>query len=439
MIIALSSRKITHSLQGRKSKTKTDGLSQDKKKEIDEFLGTLEQVKGAAWRRSPGWWEKSDHQHCGYWRLHPHQGHLPRQGDHRGEHHHRGVHQSSHLQAAGEEKPPSNLVRRVHHQKRGEASGPVRGLRHPPLHGGEDRGQGPLPPGASLPQVNRSEGMSCWLFICQEIHYDCVGRQNKPKQSARFLLRFCCSTDGISMKLMCMLMRTPPSPGPGMIKWILAITLLSLITKGYLSFRSRALTLRRFVSNWIIFKSLIVLSQADVKSTSSSVEPEMTLYEGLQIMRKGRFEDQRGTEICFEIPEFLRLPESNKTWKIALVNKPRNNICWREPCQKKRGTNHSSNELRAGLAIQLVKPCGLGLMAVLWFTVIVRLLDVGVLSLLALTAHRVLFISLSQLQQHSAQNVNQPSAKRGKYDPPVKNNICDSKVWSNINITVNIL
>ena len=56
-----------------------------------------------------------------------------------------------------------------------------------------------------------------------------------------------------------------------------------------------------------------MLSQADVKSTSSSVEPEMTLYEGLQIMRKGRFEDQRGTEICFEIPEFLRLPESNKT------------------------------------------------------------------------------------------------------------------------------
>ena len=37
----------------------------------------------------------------------------------------------------------------------------------------------------------------------------------------------------------------------------------------------------------------------------------MTLYEGLQIMRKGRFEDQRGTEICFEIPEFLRLPENN--------------------------------------------------------------------------------------------------------------------------------
>ena len=27
-------------------------------------------------------------------------------------------------------------------------------------------------------------------------------------------------------------------------------------------------------------------------------------------MRKGRFEDQRGTEICFEIPEFLRLPDN---------------------------------------------------------------------------------------------------------------------------------
>ena len=48
---------------------------------------------------------------------------------------------------------------------------------------------------------------------------------------------------------------------------------------------------------------------------ASSGDPdssEMTLYEGLQIMRKGRFEDQRGTEICFEIPEFLRLPENTR-------------------------------------------------------------------------------------------------------------------------------
>ena len=37
-------------------------------------------------------------------------------------------------------------------------------------------------------------------------------------------------------------------------------------------------------------------------------EHEMTMYEGLQIMRRGRFEDQRGTEICFEIPEFLWKP-----------------------------------------------------------------------------------------------------------------------------------
>ena len=171
-----------------------------------------------------------------------------------------------------------------------------------------------------------------------------MGRQNKPKQSARFLLQFCCSTDGISMKLMCLLMRTPPSPGQAMIKWILAITLLSLITKGYLSSRSRALTLRRFVSNWMIFKSLIVLSQADVRSTSSSVEPEMTLYEGLQIMRKGRFEDQRGTEICFEIPEFLRLPASNKTWKIGAGSE--DNICCWEP-EEATVSHHSSNELLA--------------------------------------------------------------------------------------------
>ena len=64
-------------------------------------------------------------------------------------------------------------------------------------------------------------------------------------------------------------------------------------------------------------------------------EPEITLYEGLQIMRRGRlvenlidtdffspssilplfnsrFEDQRGTEICFEIPEFLRKPKEER-------------------------------------------------------------------------------------------------------------------------------
>jgi len=44
-------------------------------------------------------------------------------------------------------------------------------------------------------------------------------------------------------------------------------------------------------------------------------EPEMTLYEGLQIMRRGRFEDQRGTEICFEIPEFLRKPKEEDASK----------------------------------------------------------------------------------------------------------------------------
>ncbi len=38
---------------------------------------------------------------------------------------------------------------------------------------------------------------------------------------------------------------------------------------------------------------------------------EISLYEGLQIMRRGRFEDQRGTEIRFEIPDFLKLPESS--------------------------------------------------------------------------------------------------------------------------------
>ena len=87
------------------------------------------------------------------------------------------------------------------------------------------------------------------LIITEEIEYHCdVCRLSKPKQSARFLLQFCSSTDGISMKWMCMWMRIPPSRGLAMIKLISAIMWLSLITKGYLLFRSRAPTLKRLVS-----------------------------------------------------------------------------------------------------------------------------------------------------------------------------------------------
>ena len=37
-------------------------------------------------------------------------------------------------------------------------------------------------------------------------------------------------------------------------------------------------------------------------STFSSAE----LYEGLKLAQRGRLEDQRGTEIKFEMPEFLK-------------------------------------------------------------------------------------------------------------------------------------
>jgi len=59
----------------------------------------------------------------------------------------------------------------------------------------------------------------------------------------------------------------------------------------------------------------VVQSRAELREGGERQEPEITLYEGLQIMRRGRFEDQRGTEICFEIPEFLRKPkeESEKS------------------------------------------------------------------------------------------------------------------------------
>jgi hypothetical protein len=41
-------------------------------------------------------------------------------------------------------------------------------------------------------------------------------------------------------------------------------------------------------------------------ASATAADPELSLYEGLQIMRKGRLEDQRGTEINCEIPDFLK-------------------------------------------------------------------------------------------------------------------------------------
>jgi len=56
----------------------------------------------------------------------------------------------------------------------------------------------------------------------------------------------------------------------------------------------------------------VVQSRGELREGGERQEPEITLYEGLQIMRRGRFEDQRGTEICFEIPEFLRKPKEER-------------------------------------------------------------------------------------------------------------------------------
>ena len=66
------------------------------------------------------------------------------------------------------------------------------------------------------------------------------------------------------------------------------------------------------------------------ETTATTADPEISLYEGLQIMRKGRLEDQRGTEIRFEIPDFLKLPKENpggsKTAAAAAtMDTPKNN------------------------------------------------------------------------------------------------------------------
>ena len=65
-------------------------------------------------------------------------------------------------------------------------------------------------------------------------------RPSKPKQCERFLPRSCSSMDGISMKWMCMLMRTPRQQDQttGMIKLISPQMWPSLITKDYLLFKS---------------------------------------------------------------------------------------------------------------------------------------------------------------------------------------------------------
>ena len=117
-----------------------------------------------------------------------------------------------------------------------------------------------------------------------------------------------------------MLMRTQPSPAPEMIRLILSLMLPSSITKDYLSSKSHTRKSKRCVLQWIIKTKYNRDDGHDVLQVESSEgaavpgpespAEQLTLYEGLQIMRKGRFEDQRGTEICFEIPEFLRLPEN---------------------------------------------------------------------------------------------------------------------------------
>ena len=58
-------------------------------------------------------------------------------------------------------------------------------------------------------------------------------------------------------------------------------------------------------------KKIVVRASREGAGTPAKevpTDPEISLYEGLQIMRKGRLEDQRGTEIRFEIPDFLKIP-----------------------------------------------------------------------------------------------------------------------------------
>ncbi len=83
-------------------------------------------------------------------------------------------------------------------------------------------------------------------------------------------------------------------------------------------------------------KKLVVRPSRDMsapENKDSTKDPEMSLFEGLQIMRRGRLEDQRGTEISFEIPDFLKITNSsshgarmNHPARFNKDNLPRNNI-----------------------------------------------------------------------------------------------------------------
>ena len=73
----------------------------------------------------------------------------------------------------------------------------------------------------------------------------------------------------------------------------------------------------------IIDNKRVLVRKSGEESTPQPKDPEMTLYEGLQIMRKGRLEDQRGTEISFEIPDFLKISSQHNNGSAHSSSLPR--------------------------------------------------------------------------------------------------------------------
>ena len=141
-----------------------DRFSENEEKEIDEFLGTLEQGPGScSWPGSGLSWLGGHTRPGGGACLHPHTGYFPWPGHNRCHDQYRGVHQSPDLSPAGKAKPEADLIWRLHHGRcrgRGyaEAPWPLRRLRHPPLRRGQGRVENLVPARAAISQINRREG-----------------------------------------------------------------------------------------------------------------------------------------------------------------------------------------------------------------------------------------------------------------------------------------
>ena len=89
----------------------------------------------------------------------------------------------------------------------------------------------------------------------------------------------------------------------------------------------------------VIDNKKVLARKSGDESTPPPKDPEMSLFEGLQIMRKGRLEDQRGTEISFEIPDFLKISAKSH----AQSNKQHSSLPTRNSSLPRSGSSNAQD------------------------------------------------------------------------------------------------